>query len=147
MKRDVLALHVDDQHDVPRRDPALDEQASKVRLARAGLAAEQHVGLSARDGGGRPVGEAPDRHAPPRRAHWPLAGPDRPRQQRGDAGAVGPLEHEVGVRPQRGHGVGHRHSNLRGLQQRQVVLGIANRKRVMRRDAQLDQRREQPGAL
>ena len=76
--------------------------------------------------------EAPDGDPGPRRPDHLLSGQDGTRQQRGHAGAVAFLEHEVGMFDQRRHRVGHCHPDFGYLQERQIVLGIADGEDIVR---------------
>jgi hypothetical protein len=68
-------------------------------------------------------------------------------QEARDAGRPALADDHVGARLERVDGVGDRDADLAGLEQRVVVLGVADADDVVVRDAQIAERLEQPGAL
>lgn len=76
-----------------------------------------------------------------------IAGEHRPTEQLENSRAMRGIEHQIGSVLDALNGVGDRRPDFDRAQQRQIVLGIPNRDRVMPRDAEIGQRLEHAAAL
>jgi hypothetical protein len=146
-ERCVVTLGIEDADGVAELDQALGEEPGGVGLARAAAARHQHAHL----GGGKPHDLAferpPQLDLPALRLDEQLAPQQRPAQQLLDAATVALAKDDVGVLLQALHRVLDRDPQLALLEERQVVLRVADRDRAVMGDAKLSERLEETRPL
>src|SRR5271166_6928310 len=127
----VVAFRVYDQNAVASQDPSLCDQPNQVTLTRPGRAGDQDPGLTAWYSRRRAVVEGADLDPPPWRTQALCPRQIGPGQQAGNTSPVFCLQDQIGVFSNGRYSVGHSGTDFSHPEQRQVVLGVADRDGVV----------------